>query len=504
MKWIKTSLVDTLRLFVGVCLAMCVLSSCSSDSDSKTGYIKFYNASPNAPEIFLTVDENLDDDDDDEIEVTYSAIEYTEVSGNNILDTGTYYIELAWQDEESSDRSDLEIIYEDSVKITNEDIKFITLSGNITEPDVLTFDIEVIDDDEDDDDDLFNIRLLNLHDEYQSVDLYASLDNETFNEAVFLSNVNFQELSDNIKLDQDQYIFYITMPGETEVLYTSVDQSYSVVSQYVIVIRDNIGVGSSDFTIDSIGTNGITELNDVYSEAEFGFYNAIATDEYLPEYQGDIDIEVALGDENIVSIANLAKGEFSVSTITANGDYSFDANNSADGEEYIADALLSLEENGDTTIFLYGRKDAIDDDEDGVVDENEDGIVDDYEIVIKALTLAKSSSSSIYSHGVQVVNLADSDDFSRVTFYFVLNDENIDSADNLLSVLQENSGSLTLLNNTYDIYAVATIDGTDTILDTMELVLDESSQELYLIFEQDIYASSGYKMLLVNQITAEE
>ncbi|WP_133470175.1 DUF4397 domain-containing protein [Paraglaciecola marina] len=500
MKWTKASWTDALRLVAGIGLSVFILSSCSSGSDSKTGYIKFYNASPNAPEIFLTVDENLDDDDDDEIEVTYGAIEYTEVSGNNSLDTGNYYIELAWQDEESSDRSDLEIIYEDSVKITSEDIKFISLSGDITEPDVLIFDIEVIDDDDDDDDDLFNIRLLNLHDDYQSVDLYASLDNETFNEAEFLGNVNYHELTDNMKLDQDQYIFYITLPGETDVLYTSVDQDYSVVSQYVIVIRDNTGVGSADFTIDSIGTNGITELADVDSEAEFGFYNAISTDDYLPEYQGQIDIEVTLDDDGDVVIDDLEKGEFSASTITANGDYSFDVKNSADGEIYISDALLSLQENADSTIFLYGRKDAIDDDEDGVTDENEDGIVDDYEIVIKSLALTKNSSSSIYSHGIQVVNLADSDDFSRVTFYFVLNDEVIDTADNLLSVLQENSGSLTLLNNTYDIFAVATIDGTETVLDSMNLVLDENSQELYLIFEQDIDASSGFSMKLINQV----
>ena len=499
----KTGLFSSLRhALMSVVLLTSVLG-CSSDSEQKTGYIKFYNASPNAPEIFLTVDENLDDDDDDEVEVTYSGIEYTEVSGNNLLDTDTYFIELAWQDEESSDRSDLEIIYEDSVKITSDDIKFITLSGNITEPDVLIFDVEVIDDDDDDDDDLFNIRLLNLHDEYQSVDLYASLDNETFNEAEFLGNVNYHTLSDNLKLEQDQYIFYITLPGETDILYTSVDQSYSVVSQYVIVIRDNTGVGSSDFTIDSIGTNGITELQDVNSEAEFGFYNAISIDDYLPGYEGEIDIEVSIGDETAVFIDDLAKGQFSESTLTDNGDYAYDVSNSADGETYISDALLSLEENADSTIFLYGRKDAIDDDEDGVVDENEDGIVDDYEIVVKSLALTKSSSSSIYSHGIQVVNLADSDDFSRVTFYFVLNDEIIETADNLLSVLQENSGSLTLLNNTYDIYAVATIDGTETVLDSMELILDESSQELYLIFEQDINASSGYQMLLVNQVNQD-
>jgi hypothetical protein len=486
-------------LMLCISLSMLVLTGCSSDDDESTGYVKFYNASPNAPGIFLTVDENLDDDDDDEIEVTYSAIDYTEVSGNNLLDTDTYYIELAWQDEESSDRSDLEIIYEDSVKIESDEISFIALTGDVRDPDVLRFDIDVIDDDDDDDDDLFNIRLLNIHEEIQSVDLYASKDNETFNEAEFVGTVNYQTLSDNIKLDQDQYIFYITLPGSTDVIYTSVDVSYSVVSQYIIVLRDNTGVGSSDFTIDSIGTNGITELQDVDSEAEFGFYNAISTNDYLPDYQGEIDVEVTIGDDSAVKIDNLAKGEFSVSTITSNGDYAFNVSNSDNGDIYISDALLSLEENADNTIFLYGRKDAIDEDEDGVIDENEDGIVDDYEIVIKSLTLTKSSTASIYSHGIQVVNLADSEDFSRVTFYFVLNDEIIDTADNLLSVLQENSGSLTLLNNTYDIYAVATIDGTDTILGSRSLVLDEDSQEQYLIFEQDVYATSGYRMLLVNQ-----
>ena len=496
----KTSFIDALRVVIILSFSMVGLSACSGgDDDDNVGYVKLYNASPNAPGIFLTVDENLDDDDDDEIEVTYSAIDYTEVSGNNALDTDTYYIELAWQDEESSDRSDLEIIYEDSVKIQADTISFIALTGDVREPEVLRFDIDIIDDDDDDDDDLFNVRLLNIHSDIQNVDVYVSKDNETFNEAEFLASANYQGLSDNIKLEQDQYIFYITMPGSSDVIFTSVDQSYSVVSQYIIVLRDNTGVGSSQFTIDSIGINGITELQDVDSEAEFGFYNAISENDYLPDYQGLIDIDVRVGADSEVKIDNLSKGQFSESTITSNGDYAFDVLNSVSNEIYIRDALLSLKENADNTIFLYGRKDAVDEDEDGDIDENSDGIVDDYEIVIKSLTLTKSSSSSIYSHGIKVVNLADSEEFSRVTFYFVLNDEIISTADNLLSVLQENSGTLSLLNNTYDIYAIATIDGTDVVLDSMELILDENSQEQYLIFEQSTDASSGYQMLLVNQ-----
>lgn len=78
-------------------------------------------------------------------------------------------------------------------------------------PEVLRFNIDVIDDD--DDDDLFNIRLLNINEDIPTVDLYASKDNETFNETEFVGTVNYQNLSENIKLDQDQYIFYITLPG---------------------------------------------------------------------------------------------------------------------------------------------------------------------------------------------------------------------------------------------------------------------------------------------------
>jgi hypothetical protein len=90
MKFSQKKSVFTQLLVPCMGLIMLVLTGCSSDSNQTTGYIKFYNASPNAPGVFLTVDENLDDDDDDEIEVTYSAIDYTEVSGNNLLDTNTY------------------------------------------------------------------------------------------------------------------------------------------------------------------------------------------------------------------------------------------------------------------------------------------------------------------------------------------------------------------------------------------------------------------------------
>lgn len=501
----NSALLKPFHPMVYLCLMTFALTGCGSggSDDDKTGYIKFYNASANAPGIFLTVDENLDEDDDDEIEVTYNSVAYTKVSASNALDKGTYFIELAWQDEESSARSDLEIIYEDSIKITKDKIQFIALTGDVREPEILQFSIDVVDDDGDDDDDLFNIRLLNIHPDYQNVDIYMSKDNETFNEAVLIATSNYQTLSDNIKVEQDQYIYYITLAGSSEVIYTSVDQTYSAVSQYVIVLRENTGVGSSPFTIDSIGVNGVTELEDVDSEAEFSFYNGITLDDYLPDYYGNVNIEIKLDGESEVKFNQVGLGEFTDSTTTSNGDYEFYVRNSNTNGLFVNNALLSLEENADSTLFLYGKRDPIDDDEDGDVDENSDGIVDGYETKIKTLTVTKSTSSSIYSHGIKLVNLADSEDFSRVTFYFVLSDEIIATADNKLSVLQENSASLSLLNNTYSVYAVATIDGTEIKLASFQLILNEDSKEQYLIFETEPSASSGFKMTLVNQRTED-
>lgn len=54
-----------------------LVTACSSGDSAETDtYIKFYNASADAPSIFMTLDEDLDNDADDELERTYSAVAY--------------------------------------------------------------------------------------------------------------------------------------------------------------------------------------------------------------------------------------------------------------------------------------------------------------------------------------------------------------------------------------------------------------------------------------------
>ncbi|WP_049786929.1 hypothetical protein [Brumicola nitratireducens] len=80
-----------------LCVALTItgITACGSDSsEGEDGYIKFYNASPNAPAIFLTVDEDVDADPDDEVEITYSSVRFGETTTNKQLPANTIYCRI--------------------------------------------------------------------------------------------------------------------------------------------------------------------------------------------------------------------------------------------------------------------------------------------------------------------------------------------------------------------------------------------------------------------------
>jgi hypothetical protein len=480
-------------------ILLAALSGCgSSDDDKGTGYINLYNVSANAPGIFLTLDENLDEDDDDEVEITYSSVLYSKVSGNNELEAQPYFIELAWQDEDSNDRSDLEVIYESQLEVAQDEIQFIVLAENILAPKVLTYSIPVIDDDEDDDDDLFNLRFLNLHPAYDNVDIYLSKSDETFTQAQLLGQYTYTELAENQKLEQDEYVFYITSAGSEEVLYKSNEVSYNYASQYVMVIRENPGVSSSPFVLDKVSNSTIVEYPNDGAQAKFRVFNAIKPHVLLPDYQGVFDGYLNGIDES-AEVESLNYGHFSDGITIDKGDYSF-ALTLPDSEQIIVqNHLLTLVENIDRTIFFYLSEQDVDDDQDGDVDENGDGIVDEIEISVNSLVIDNSTNQGVYDHGIQIVNFVDEDDFSMVTFYFVRSDEIIETAAHFTSVPYAQHQSILLRNNTYTIYAIAKDNSSDILLATSELTLDENSDELFLLLEQNASSPTGYTLSMTPQ-----
>ena len=483
-----------------------VLAACGGSSDSSNvGYVKFYNSSKNAPDIILTLDQDLesdDDDDSDNFEVTFNGVAYTEALSVFEIDTNSYFYEMGWQDEDSSDRDDLEKVAEGQINVTTDTIQLLVLTDDITTPQVETYSIDVLDDDEDEDEDLFNLRVLNLHPDSVGVDFYMSESDETFNEATLVGQYNYKQLSDNQKFDQDEYIFYITKSGTQEVLFTSDDIDYAYPAQYVMIIRENTGSGTSPYAMDRMSNSSITEYLDTDSEAQFRAYNAIREHELIPNYTGTLDIYIN-GVDDEAEISALEIGSYSETKVQDKGDYSLDLLIPGTTERLLSNHLLSLAENTNKTVFFYLNEEDVDLDGDGNVDENNDGIVDEIEIMIKSLVVANSTRESIYDHQITMIDLVDSDDFNFVKFYFVRSDETIETALYSRSAVYTQPESIYLQNNTYQVFAIAEVDSSEVILSSFQLTLDEDSDELFLIVEADDDSPTGYRIEMIKQTEDE-
>jgi len=492
---------QSLALWLSLIFSLSLFGCGSSSSDSGTGYIQLYNLSANAPGIHLTVDQ---DDDDDFDEKTHSAVLFTKVSSQLTYETDTYDIGLAWQNEYDN-QYDLETIYENQLKVDSDTVKFIVISEDITAPNVLFYEIPVRDDDEvddDNDDEVFNIRVLNMHTLSEGVDIYYSEHNETFNEAELLSQTTYTVMTDNQKIAQDDYIFYLTSAGSNELLYTSEDISFPYAAEYIMVIRENTGAGSSPFTLDKISTSSIVEYSDVNAEASYRVYNGIVEHELLSEYEKSFDFHINNIDDS-PEVSALAFGQFSPSIITNSGDYSMSLVTSNDQSPIISNHLLPLNENTDKTIFFYLLEEAVDEDGDGDIDEDGDGYIDEIEITVNSLVVDNNQNESIYSHQMTVINLIDQDeiidDFSSIKAYFVRNDEVIETADQSLTATFANPSAVELLNNTYTVYIIGKLDSSEIILTSTELILDEESRTQFIILEKDTNSATGYKMTFANQ-----
>ena len=494
------------KLFI-VLLGIVALSACGSDGDDDNeSYIKFYNASYNAPSIYMTLDEDLDNDADDEFEQTFSSVAYGSAGSRIALDNQDYFLELAWQSEDSTARSDLEIIYEDQISIKSDITHWVVISDSIQNPNVDIFSVPNISDTEneqDQEDDVFNVRLINLHPSYLNIDVYFSKSDETFNEATLITTAASRTLTDNYKLEDDQYTVYLTAAGSTDVLFTSDEINYVYGGQYLIAVRENLTQSGSPFIIDNMTNTRVTEYSALESSASITLYNGLDNNELVPDYEGIINASIE-GITPIDEITNLSYREFSDSFVVDSGDYKFSVDNASTQTEFLKNRVLSLPQNTNRTLFLYWTDEAVDDDEDGNVDENEDGIIDELRPIVSSLIVDNSERLRLYDKELTLLNLVNSDDFSAVEIFFVKSDEIIETAENSRSLIQGYASSIILLNNTYKVFVIANIDNNDIILDELTLTLGEETKDQFLILERSLVNNSGYQLTVVDQISSQD
>ncbi|TKB52726.1 DUF4397 domain-containing protein [Ferrimonas aestuarii] len=463
---------STTKWFAPLLLGLTLFGCGSSSSDSnETAYFQLYNASPNSPDLTIT----LTDSDDDEF--TYSNISFPDASGYFSLETRHYDYTISWEDT----NNDLIDIHQSSLDIIKDQLQLLVVTGDINVPQVAQYGIEIEDLDEDEYDDMFALRFLNINTTAQTLDVYIADIDETFEQAVLLTQVDHESLTDSVYLDIDDYKVFITKENDDEVLYESAEITFYSSTQYIIIARDNAGAGTSPLTLDRLTTSsGAIEYPDVTAEVKFNVYNALGLHELLPENCGVLDIDVH--SLNIqFDINELAFGELSEQFIAEEGDYTLNFYDTATGTMIDNNHLFSLEADQNRTVFVYSRE------YEGDPDKDEQDWLE-----VHSLAVDHSQRQSIYDHKMATVNFVD--EYSYVTYYFVLPNETIDTASYSVSVNFGSSKEVLLPNAEYLIYAVAEEYNTQLILDTIELTLDENSGEYFLLIEETPDTSSGFTM----------
>lgn len=470
----KSFLIASSALVIG-------LSGCGSDSGSSdTGFYKFYNASSNSPAVYITIEDN-----------DYSNVEFGKNSTLYELNTDTYELELSWKE----DSNDFNTFHEEDIKIQNEQVALMMVAGDFENPEVLTYEYE--DENPEEEDDVFAMRFINMQAGFAGVDVYYAKDDETFEQAVLFDSLSYQEMSESQLITVDEtYKFYITMPGESDILYESEDIPFLYTTQYIMIVRENTGPSNSAFSIDKITkTSQVVEYPDKESSAELQFYNGIAAHEQLPTYAGAIDLDIMDVAGNQEFIGNVAQSSFTDLITGDRGDLIFDIYPAGGAEPIDENQFLSMQANDDKTVFLYTTvQEEVD-----VYDENNNGDYEELieEVYIDKLTINNSTSISIYDHSVNIINLVD--DYSILGVAFKKDNETVAEASYFVNSQRATPQTVTLPNNTYQVQILYTESTSTKTLASKEIILTEDSTDMFLIIEGEEDNDEDYTITFIEQ-----
>jgi len=447
-----------------------LLAGCnSSDSDSSNaGYIKMYNASVNSPAVQMVIDD-----------YTYPDVNYSEATSYYELASDDYTVEVQWQSDEDS----FETIFEQSVDIKNDNTQLMVVSGDFNAPKLTVYQYEDESPDDDDNEE-YTFRWLNLHTTGEAVDVYTSDEHETFAQATLISSLSHELMTDSFYNDLGKYKFYITLSGQQEVLFESEEVNFEYQSQYIMVVRDNIGPGDSHYSIDKLSKSAsIERLDDIYATAEMRVYNGVKASDSI-----DLHLE-QLGDSPVFSNVNLSN--FSDTMSLAFGDYSMHVKEHTTNEEFVNNHLLTLTANSDKTVFFY--TDYPEDD-----DSDDDSDSDTPELpTVMSLTVDNSNRVSIYDHQINVINLIQ--EHTLLDIFFVRSDETIETAQYKLTNQNDNVGQIVLPNNTYRVFVTTMEEGSQLLLAQTEFSLDENSGDLFIVTEQDDEYGTDFSVVVTKQ-----
>jgi hypothetical protein len=451
MTFMKNFLLPTLLI------SMLQLSACSSSSDDDDevfadAYLQFYNGSANSA---ATLVAELDGN-------TLGTATYGDASGLITAESGDIDLEFF-----RIDADDQEVtLGEVTVDLSDGEKVLMILSGDYENPTFTEYryireDLE----------DHFRLFATSVITESGSYDIYMSAAGEPFSAANSLGTISYEQFdeltywdpdTDSDNFDEGEYTLYLTEPGEDEPFFESATISFAFDTEYVLALRTTSGAIQDNVVVDLIiNSSAVANYADEDATAQYRVYNSLDDVE-------SVSLSLAGNDETtddtILSantLSNFSEVEF--------GDYRLTATINDEG---FNNRLVTLNQGESKAVILYRDEDD----------------------ALNSISFEESNLPQIFDHQIQIVNLTP--DFFDIDFYFVRQDETVESAEYQVAGLDyEESRSITLPSDFYELIAVFD-DSNDTqvLLDRTELLGINEEVNYIITVEKTDDSDTGFKI----------
>lgn len=437
-------------------LSGCGSSSSDSNDDYPEAYLQFYNGSANSPSVQIHVDNDW-----------LGTSNFGDATTLFTLDSGDTELELYWEDADGQDT-----LIETSTQNLRDGYKtLVFLTGDFETPDIsaLQFERSSLEDE-------FYLRAGSLI-VNGSYDLYLSEEGATFEQASFITNLNYLSFEhaeywnaddDAFAFPEDEYVIYLTEPGTTNVLFESQSIDFSYSSDYTLVVRQTTGANEDNLVVDIIlNSTNITANQDINAASQVRIYSALPS-------ETQVNIELIASPEQTHELSVLGGQATDYQTVTF-GDYQV-AGSVAENEGLsFNNRLLTLNQGISKTLVVF---------------------IDD-QAQLTALEVEDSTLPQSFEHEVNVANLVS--DFNDIDIYFVRDDETIESAEYKMTGLDyAEARAVTVPNDYYSIVAVyEDALGIESLLYRSEIIDFTEDSIAMLSVEKNSQTGTGYLVRVI-------
>jgi hypothetical protein len=448
---------------ISILLALGLTACGGSDGDDPVytdAYLQFYNGSANSA---LTTMGEVD-------ESALGSASYGDATTLLNLSSGELDLEFF-----RTDADDKEILLDEmSIKLQDGQKSIIILSGDYESPSFVEHSFT-----REDLSDHFRLFATSVIADQSNYDLYMSEAGAPFSAANLLGTINYQGFdempywaADSVSddFDKGEYVFYLTLPGQSEPLFETPTINFVYDTEYVLVLRNTTGAIKNNIEIDLI-INSTTVANyaDADASSQYRIYNSL-------DNSGSIHLTLDGNGEDASESLDIADNSMSEFNSITFGDYRLSAQSADESGLGFNNRLLTLNQGQSKAIILY----------------------QDSDNKLTSLSLKESTLPQVFDHQVSAVNL--SPDFSDIDLYFVRKDETIETAEYRISSLDfAETKTLTLPSDYYELIAVYDDDNdTQVLLDRTELIGINQEYNYILTIEKTALSPTGYQINLLH------